>query len=1283
MIKKLLYWLSKHIVFLCSAVLLLFLGLYLGLRFYLLPNIHEHKDAIAQRISIAARQKVTIGDIRAAWDHLHPVLALAQITVYDAQNRPALQFDHISTELSWKSIASLEPKLNKLIIYAPQLTIRRENNGEIFVAGISMSEKSNPDLTNWLLRQGRIEIEDASVIWQDDFRQATPLTLNHLNFQLDRPILSQLTGQHAFKLVASPSIGTTHPVRIDGVFYGNDVSKALEWHGELKAQLEEADLSIWKQWIDYPFDLQKGFGTAKLGFHFVDKHIDRLSADLAIKNISATIKPNQQAIALDQLSGQLVFVSTKNTTLFEAKKIKLNGPNNLNIQNAYARYARKNNTSKPNTEGSIKFDSIRLDTLRALMNELPIPNEKLQQLNALAPTGILQQFFLSWDGVDSRPEHYKLQSTFNEVSLKATDKIPGVSNFSGNVSATEDGGTLKLDTKQAVLDMKGILRWPIPIDTLSGTIDWNITNKEINISSKDLSLSNPHLAGKTTVHYVHHTTGSDYIDMEGEFGKGNAKFAHFYYPLILGAPTLHWLDTSVLAGKAEDIKVIIKGKLEDFPFTNKQHQVDKNLGIFRVTANLSHALLEYGTGWPVIEGLDVNLLFEGKRMLLNTTQGHLFGNRIIKSKTEIPRLDAESPMLHITSELEGSVSEGIKFVNQSPVKEVTMGFTDTLKANGNGKLWLELNIPMQNLDAAKYKGIYQVSNGTIFADKATGIPKLDNINGKLNFTENSLSARGINTQLFGDTTQIDLTADSEKIIRINAKGRLTNQGLKQLAGNTIANHISGGTDWQANIIIKKPQIELNLTSNLVGLGINFPDPLNKTATTSLPLRIEKKHDFIQVNAANLINIKLLQGKSDLGLNIDRGEIAFNTTAHLPTAKGISIIGKLDNLDLDQWRNLLSAQKEQGTTANNDLEIQNVNMDIGVLKVFDKEIHTLKLNAQTSITGWKSNIKSNEAIGDVEWLNTNNGKIIARLDKLIIPASSNNITNTNLAPPEKMEVKSYPALDVIAQQFEIGQKNWGKMELVAFPNGDDWTIQKLNISNPNHTLTAEGTWHQWIRNPFTRLQFKWSINNVGKTLKSLGQPDTIKSGEAEVDGQLRWNGSPHQFESKGLDGNFVLDAKKGQIIKVQPGVGRLFGLLSLQSLPRRLTLDFRDLFSEGFAFDKITANAHIKNGIMRSDDFYMTGPAAEVAIKGEIDLQKETQNLHVKIAPHVSDSASLAAFAGGPIVGVAAFIAQKLLKDPLNKIASTEYQIIGTWDSPKEINVESTKNNQDNSVNPLK
>lgn len=305
---------------------------------------------------------------------------------------------------------------------------------------------------------------------------------------------------------------------------------------------------------------------------------------------------------------------------------------------------------------------------------------------------------------------------------------------------------------------------------------------------------------------------------------------------------------------------------------------------------------------------------------------------------------------------------------------------------------------------------------------------------------------------------------------------------------------------------------------------------------------------------------------------------------------------------------------------------------------------------------------------MQWISQNNGKLIARLTNLTIPEPAPNRTKTKEVVAKeffKLE-QDYPSLDITADNFEFNKKNFGALELIAYPQKDNWNIQKLKLSTPDGQISAEGQWNNWVRSPNTFLSITWDIKNLGKTLRNMGYPDTIKGGDGTLTGQLHWPGSPHEFNPAGMNGNFQLSLNKGQILKVQPGVGRLLGLLSLQSLPRRLTLDFRDLFSNGFAFDKIDATVKVNKGVMHSDNFVMSGPAADVNIKGETNLQKETQHLTVKVLPHVSDSISLAALAGGPLAGAVAFLAQKILKDPLNKIASSEYEIIGTWDNPQEV-----------------
>jgi uncharacterized protein YhdP len=193
--------------------------------------------------------------------------------------------------------------------------------------------------------------------------------------------------------------------------------------------------------------------------------------------------------------------------------------------------------------------------------------------------------------------------------------------------------------------------------------------------------------------------------------------------------------------------------------------------------------------------------------------------------------------------------------------------------------------------------------------------------------------------------------------------------------------------------------------------------------------------------------------------------------------------------------------------------------------------------------------------------------------------------------------------------------------------------------------------------------KVEVSDIGRYFAQIKLPPGIKGGSGRLEGRLAWNGPPYSLDLPSLSGTLHLDVKKGQFVKIEPGIGKLIGVLSLQALPRRATLDFRDVFSEGFAFDQISATASIDRGMVRTDNFRMLGPAARVEMRGDINLPAETQTLDVKIVPSMSESVALGAAIVNPVVGIAALLAQKALKDPIGQMVAFEYDVKGTWADP--------------------
>ena len=1273
---------SRWVLYAIALVLALAIIAIAVMRFVIFPNIGDYKESIADKATQLLGQKVTIGNIVTGWEGISPRLALKDVDLLDAQNRPALHLNNVEATLSWLSVPLLQPRLSHFVVHKPELTIRRTVDGHIYLAGIDLAGESKPDFANWLISQSEVRVENANLVWQDELRQAPTLMLYNINLTLANPAWRSLFGQHTFHLSANASAGTSKPLIASGTFVGRDVSQLKNWRGKLQLQATETDLTAWKPWLDYPIDLQSGSGDSKIWLNFAKNKIENVKADVALTNVSAKLKQASEPFVATHFSGLLNWSQDAKKSTFDAKNIKLRASSGLNIDAGSGHITQSTKNNKPWLDVAINLNQFNFNSIKQLQAFAALPQETANKLSAFAPHGELKDIALTWLGEPTKPARYSVKSQFKALGINAYDKIPGFDNLSGSIEADEDGGHVDLSTNNAMLDLKDILRWPIPLTQANGKVTWK-TNLQANgeykpvISTQNLALSNPHIAGTLNASYNMNGVKGGYLDLTGKFGKGNAKYALFYYPIMLGETTLHWLDTSILQGKAEDVNLTVKGSLADFPYVTKQNKLDPTLGLFRVTAKISDVLLEYGTGWPVIEDLGLNMLFEGKRMELNAHEGHIFGNKIIKSKTEIPQLDADWPMLHISSEVHGSVVDGIKYVNESPIKEVTLGFTDGLKTAGNGKLLLDLKIPMQDLEAAKYKGAYKISDGTIFANADVGLPELSKINGMLNFTESSFSTQNVATEILGGPAKLSMHTGSDKIIYVNASGHISDAGIKKVLANTFTDALQGSADWAGDITIKKPLVDLNIRSNLVGMAIQLPAPLGKTATQPIALTIAKKQasasdDNIEISYGNVVSAKILRRENEGKLAFDRGDIGINTVAITPAEAGLSMHGKLDYVNADEWLAFVNKPVEKARKA--PISISKADISVQKLDIFNRKLNALRIVAKPIESGLQMAIESQEISGNAEWQEPENdkdtGKIIARLKNLTIPQNDQikvSDANVNVAKKEIKRLNSkYPALDVTAENFQLGDKKLGGLELNAYESNDDWVIQKLKIFNPDSTLLADGTWHNWTRSPNTSLKFAFNVSNIGSTLQRFGQPDAVKGGAAEIAGQLQWPGSPHEFDTDRLNGSFKLDASKGQVLKVQPGVGRLLGLLSLQSLPRRLTLDFRDLFSDGFAFDKINATAKIDNGILRSNDFFMTGPAAEAKIKGETNLQKETQNLKVKVRPHVSDGLSLAALAGGPIAGAAAFVAQKLLKDPLNKIVQSEYVIVGTWDNPHEL-----------------
>jgi uncharacterized protein YhdP len=354
------------------------------------------------------------------------------------------------------------------------------------------------------------------------------------------------------------------------------------------------------------------------------------------------------------------------------------------------------------------------------------------------------------------------------------------------------------------------------------------------------------------------------------------------------------------------------------------------------------------------------------------------------------------------------------------------------------------------------------------------------------------------------------------------------------------------------------------------------------------------------------------------------------------------------------------------------------------------LHNVVVGGSRDGRVWRANVDADELNGYLEYRQPQNngaGRVHARLARLNIAASAASHVENLL----EQQPASIPALDVVVDEFELKGRKLGRLDIDAINRGPgtvsreggirEWRLNKLSLTMPEASFTASGNWAALgpqaasgnmapppaaaSEQRRTSMKFQLNIADAGALLTRFGMKDVVRRGRGLMEGTVAWIGSPLAFDYPSMVGNFHVDVQAGQFLKADPGLAKLLGVLSLQSLPRRLSLDFRDVFSEGFAFDFVRGDVTIEQGIAATNNLQMKGVNAAVLMEGKADIARETQNLKVLVVPEINaGTVSLVATAINPAIGLGTFLAQLFLREPLMKAATQEFHVDGTWSDPR-------------------
>jgi len=1230
----------------------------LALRFWVLPKVAEHREQIAAVAARTIGQPVKIGTIEAGWYGLRPQINLSDVRILDAEGREALVLPSIENVLSWSSLLHGEVRLSMLVIDGPRLTVRRDAAGAIYVAGLKLGgNPGTPGFTDWVLGHDEIAIRNAEIEWHDEKRGAPPLALSALSLRLRND-----GDEHAIGLVARPPAALGSRLEIRAQLAGRTLTNPSAWSGRIYAELGATDLAAWRAWIDYPLDVREARGALRLWATLEAGSLTEATADVALAQVLALLGPELPALELATLRGRLHAKALRDGYELSARGLTLDPVDGPVLQPTDFQVTWGGDAAEQHGTASAKL--IEFEPLLAVAGALPLPADARELIAELDPTGRISDARFEWHGRFASPQRFSAKARFSDFGLLSWHGAPGFAGMSGTLEASEKKGRLTLASRKAEIDLPQIFPEPrIGLDTLNGQADWERQDDgTLALRFTSVSFANADTSGNAYGSYSRGAEGPGSIDLVASLTRADAARIGRYLPhaQFLGGPKVRkWLLESILAGQASDARLRLKGDLRDFPF------VDPARGQFQITARIDRGVLSYADDWPRIEDIEGELQFDRDSMVIVGRGGAVLGARLANVRASIAELSAPSPHLAISGQATGPTGEFLKFIERSPVRRTTGGMTDNIEAEGNGALRLKIDLPLDDLPQTKVAGDFNFSGNTVMLGQ---LPTIERASGGFSFTDAGFQVHRASGRLFGAPIEITGGTRANGVTELAAYGR--NLKIAELPlERPWRDYLGGATSYNATLTVRDGHPRLRVESSLRGVTSGLPAPLAKAAADALPLRVDISpsdggaRDRVSAVLGRLAAVELLRRRQGEAMVVQRAGVSLSPepgqAVRLPERPGTLVYGSLNRLDLDSWLAIASG----------DEPIAGVTLDMRVanLDLFGKRLTGLTVRAGTDAAGWSASVNAQEISGDVSY---RGGQVLARLDYLSIPPDLPGQKRGRELTPGDM-----PGLDLVAERFDFRGKPYGQLMLAASPGaqGAEWRLEKLALSNDDATLRGSGVWRAGAEGkPTSELEFTLDAADAGAFLGRAGYPNVVKGGKATLLGSLAWRGIPSDIDYPTLAGELKLEATEGQFLEIDPGFGKLLSLMSLQQLPRRIGLDFSDVFSKGFKFERIDSEARIDKGTMDLKTFRMTGSAADVEMRGEVDLARETQNLRVRIIPGVGDTASTALVLVNPAVGAAALIAQRMLKNPLGQILAYQYTVTGSWTDPKVVRIVTPK-----------
>ncbi len=1307
-------WLLCWSVFATSVIVA---AVALSLIRLLLPMAQNYREDIAAWISSAVGHEVHIAGLDARWSGVRPVLQLRGVTIASMQTG-LIEIDTVDVSLgiaasqhTWRLVPS------RLSIVHPRITLFAHSASQPFehpFAGFA-------GFAGWPLGASRVRVEDARVCV--DTRELRGCFTGNASLRSDG---NRLMGEADLRL--SAPWGKTVHFALDA--YTNDNVWAGAWYLETKG----LHLAPWiHRW--YPTVVVDGFLNLRVWGNLALTQCEGVIDRLLIQADDTSEGSRTLAEMVDGFSWKK---ETAGWQVDIAGLRPLGTPGGATVQvqrDVQNLWVRAGNISLKEVAFLASLDGVLEGKTATLMRALS-PQGQLAELRLhlpLAessvehpadnpsenPTAGLS--LSTWKNVD-------LQTRFTDVSVRPWQGIPGIEALSGSLRIVNGTGSLDFEDLHGTLYLASLFATPWAIDRLTGSLTVQQDSLGWHLTAPNLVLANPDLALKAGGRLFLPSTGlspgllgiglSPRLDIEASFSRGDGSRLSTYLPRrIMPYRAAAWLDRSILAGKIREGTVHFHGHVADFPF-------DHNEGTFVVNAQITGGEVSYAPDWPALHALDVTLGFHGRAMEIQAEGGRILDSALDPTSVVISDLDHEPPLLQIRGRVHGPLADVPRLLKETPLVHRYGPYVATLE--GKGKMSLTLGVDMYTkkpIEMSRLEGHLDLQKNDLrWHDPDVA---LEGTSGSLAFSTEGIHGQQIETHLFGLPVQLSVqsqrAAGGHSTTVMEVRGTLEPNTLKTYLPPALLKRCRGQTSWQATITLPeippggKAMPVVQVASDLRGLALDLPEPLAKSAEQPQPLQLQTalggNQHKIQISYGTLASATLELDKDSTFLQGDVRLGKATTTPpkiSMPRPAGLYLAADLTKTRLEDWLDLASGL---GGTTDSHRTALGFGMDakIGDLRVGSYDFHGVALSAGSQGEGWEAHFNAQETTGRLHGSGAGGMGLTLELDRLTLVDNVEKHTKKDTPEETSTDPRHLPPFQIrcadlhlasVIQQEQGKEKTTktedmplGRLEITTRPDPEGMTITGLHLHAPTFQIDGTGSWHTQRsdhlheggqHSSFDLTSFDLSLDtpNLGNALNTLGYAGTLEGGVGKASLHTEWPGAPSAFAVEPMMGTLAITLDKGRLVHVNPGsTGRIFGLLSLQALPRRLAFDFSDVFRKGLSFDRMHGDFRIDHGNAYSDNLELRGPAANIAVEGRTGLIARDYDQVVTVTPNVGGTLPLAgALAAGSVglgfgVGAAIVLAQQLFQSQplqplrhlipfgLDQITNIRYTLRGSWYHP--------------------